>query len=46
MRVAIQMAFGTMVNAVLHDPGPLRLYDPDFGEQLKHALSPYLSKGQ
>ena len=46
MQVAIQLAFGTMVNAVLHDPGPLRLNDPNFGQQLKRALHPYLGEGE
>lgn len=46
MRVAIQLAFGTMVNAVLHDPGPLRLNDPGFGDELKQALFPYLREGE
>lgn len=42
MQVAIQMAFGAMVNAVLHDPGPLHLHEDAFGESLKDALRPYL----
>ncbi len=42
LSVAIQMAFGTMVNALLHDPGPLRLEDAKFGEEIKTALRPYL----
>ena len=43
MQVAIQMAFGTMVNAMLHDPGPLRLHDDAFGEEVNAALQPYLA---
>ena len=42
MRVAIQIAFGTMVNALLHDPGPLHLDDQKFATELKAALRPYL----
>ncbi len=43
MQVAIQLAFGTMVNAMLHDPGPLRLHDDAFGEEVVAALQPYLA---
>lgn len=43
MRVAIQMAFGTMVNALLHDPGPLRLDDDAFGPSVIAALTPFLT---
>ena len=43
MRVAIQLVFGALVNAVLHDPGPLRLHDEAIGPSLKAALSPYLA---
>ena len=42
MQLAVQMAFGTMVNALLHDPGPLRLDDPKFGTQLMTVLRPFL----
>ena len=42
LRVATQMAFGAMVNAVLHDPGPLHLHDPEFGPDIIAALQPYL----
>lgn len=44
LRVAIQMVFGTLVNALLHDPGPLRLEDGSIGEELKAALRPYLNE--
>ena len=44
MRVATQMAFGAMVNALLHDPGPLRLNDPAFGAEILAALTPYLEE--
>lgn len=43
MRIAIQLAFGTMVNAVLHNPGPLRLDDEAFGPSVIKALAPFLS---
>jgi AcrR family transcriptional regulator len=43
VRVAIQMAFGAMVNALLHDPGPLRLDDEAFGPSVIAALTPYLT---
>ncbi len=42
MNVAIQMAFGTMVNAMLHDPGPLRLRDEAFGREVVGTLRPFL----
>ena len=42
MRIAVQLAFGTMVNALLHDPGPMSLRDPMFGAEIVGALSPYL----
>ena len=43
MNVAIQMAFGTMVNSMLHDPGPLRLHDEAFGREVIGALTPFLA---
>lgn len=42
MTVAIQMAFGTIVNAMLHDPGPLRLHDRAFSHEVVAALRPFL----
>ncbi len=42
MNVAIQMAFGTIVNAMLHDPGPLRLHDEAFSKEVVAALRPFL----
>ena len=42
MSIAIQIAFGTMINAMLHDPGPLRLGDQSFADEMKRALTPYL----
>jgi AcrR family transcriptional regulator len=44
MQTAIQVAFGTMVNSLLHDPGPLRLDDPAFGPSVTGALAPYLNQ--
>ena len=45
VQIAIQMAFGAMVNALLHDPGPLRLDDDAFGPSVMAALTPYLMEG-
>lgn len=42
MLTAIQLAFGTMVNALLHDPGPLHLDEEAFGQNIVEALKPYL----
>lgn len=42
LTVAIQMAFGTIVNAMLHDPGPLRLHDKAFSQEVVAALRPFL----
>ncbi len=44
LRIAVQLAFGTMVNALLHDPGPMRLKDPMFAAEMIGALSPFLSE--
>lgn len=44
VRIAVQLVFGTLVNAVLHDPGPLHLKDEHIGAALKAALHPYLDK--
>ena len=41
--IALQLAFGMLVNALLHDPGPLRLQDPEIGPQIVTALTPYLT---
>ena len=43
LEIAIQLAFGMLVNALLHDPGPLRLHDPSFEPKIVAALRPYLS---
>ena len=42
LRVAVQMIFATLVNAVLHDPGPLRLNDEHMADALGAAVRPYL----
>ncbi|MFK7755002.1 MAG: TetR/AcrR family transcriptional regulator [Sedimentitalea sp.] len=42
LEIAIQLAFGLLVNALLHDPGPIRLQDNDLAEQVLAALTPYL----
>lgn len=36
---AFQLLYGTMVNIVLNDPGPLSLGDPDLPEQLARAMA-------
>ncbi len=41
-RFAMQLMFSTGVNAVLHDPGPLRLDDPQLEHELTRALRAYL----
>ncbi len=35
---AMQMFFGTLVQAVVHDPGPVKLDDPDFRENLTRMM--------
>lgn len=44
LEIAIQLAFGMLVNALLHDPGPLRLHDRALEPEIISALSPYLSE--
>lgn len=44
LETALQMAFGLMVNTVLHDPGPLRLGDVDLGPRIITALKPYFAE--
>lgn len=39
---AVQVLYGTLINAVLHDPGPLRLADKALDDELVHMLSGYL----
>ena len=43
LEVALQLAFGMLVNALLHDPGPLRLGDKEMGPKIIMVLKPYLS---
>lgn len=43
LKIAIQLAFGLLVNALLHDPGPLRLGDEDLAQQIMQAMMPYLN---
>ena len=42
LRFAFQMAMGTLVNALLNDPGPLRLSSPALDAELAVAVSAYL----
>lgn len=42
LETALQLAFGMLVNALLHDPGPLRLADDDLALRISHVLGPYL----
>jgi len=46
LETALQLAFGMLVNALLHDPGPLRLNGKDMGPKIIMALKPYLSTEQ
>lgn len=39
---AVQVLYGTLINAVLHDPGPLALADPRMSDELTAVLSAYL----
>lgn len=42
LQVAIQLSFGLLVNALLHDPGPLHLDDPALADKIFVAMTPYL----
>ena len=42
VRFAMQMVFGTCVNAVLNDPGPMQLDDRGLERELARAVSAYL----
>ena len=42
IRFAVQMLYGTGVNAVLNDPGPLRLSDPRLEHELARVMGLYL----
>ena len=45
LEFALQLAFGLLVNALLHDPGPLRLNDKDLGLRIVGALGQFLEHG-
>jgi AcrR family transcriptional regulator len=45
IRFAMQVVFGAGFNAVLNDPGPMRLDDPGFGPELARVMSAYLEIG-
>ena len=42
LETALQLAFGMLVNALLHDPGPLRLADDRLAPRIREALGPHL----
>lgn len=42
LQTALQLAFGLLVNALLHDPGPLHLSDHDLEARVTAALGPGL----
>jgi AcrR family transcriptional regulator len=44
VRFAMQVLYGTLVNAVLNDPGPLVLADPRLEKELAQLLSGYLAQ--
>ena len=44
LQVALQLAFGLLVNAVLHDPGPLGLKDDHLAATITGALTPFLTQ--
>ena len=43
IRFALQVLYGTCVNAVLNDPGPIRLADPRLERELERVLGAYLA---
>lgn len=45
IRFAMQLVYGTLVNAVLHDPGPIRLEDKRMVNHLAQAFAAYLKLG-
>lgn len=45
LRFAHQLLQGVLINAVLTDPGPLRLDDPGFAPELARAIGAYLGVG-
>jgi AcrR family transcriptional regulator len=42
IRFAMQVVYGTGLNAVLHDPGPLALANPQLERELARVMSAYL----
>jgi hypothetical protein len=42
----MQLVYGTLVNAVLHDPGPIPLEDERMVDQLAQAFVAYLGIGE
>ncbi|MGH8789193.1 MAG: TetR/AcrR family transcriptional regulator [Cupriavidus necator] len=43
IRIAFQFAIGSIVNAMLNNPGPLRLASREFDEELTRAFCAYLN---
>lgn len=43
LRIAFQFAIGSIINAMLNNPGPLRLVSRQFDEELTRAFCAYLS---
>ena len=46
LQTALQLAFGLLVNTLLHDPGPLRLSDRKLTQHVVAALIPYLEQSE
>jgi hypothetical protein len=42
IRIAFQFAIGSIINAILNNPGPLRLSSGEFDEELTRAFCAYL----
>ncbi|MFC4520847.1 TetR/AcrR family transcriptional regulator [Cupriavidus pinatubonensis] len=42
IRIAFQFAIGSIINAILNNPGPLRLSSAEFDEELTRAFCAYL----
>ncbi|MCY1327819.1 Bacterial regulatory protein, tetR family [compost metagenome] len=42
IRIAFQFAFGSIINAMLNNPGPLRLASREFDDELARAFCAYL----
>ncbi|RZT30893.1 TetR/AcrR family transcriptional regulator [Cupriavidus agavae] len=45
LRFAMQMAFGTLVNAILNNPGPLQLDDDRLPQEMTRMVASYLQLG-